>query len=475
MDTVDAGDLRTLLEATVRRAQAAGAEFADVRVVGLEGTSVGVTDGVAKDLFASRSYGAAVRVLRQGYWGFAPTSLVSPAGLEEALAGALACAGAQTGPEKNRVAPPAPELQGERRGATEVQVDPRGVSETEKMERIRALEGDAREYGPQIKTTSAYYADGTMRETVANSYGTFADQTIVRTQAGVYVVAREGDNRRTAHRSIAEEAGYEVIRDADTGRFGVEAAEVAVRQLGAAPAPAGRFPVVMDPGITGLFAHEAVGHNAEGDGVALRTSILEGRLGQAVGSPAVTMIDDATLPRSTGSYFFDSEGTPAARRTIIDRGVLAGYLHSLESAARLEARPNGSARGYLHQNPPIVRMSNTFFAPGEATLESLLDGIDYGLLCRGANWGYVFVERGQFTCNVEEATAIRKGQLAEPVSNVSIGGITLDVLQGIEACSRDFELKLTGGMCGKGGQPMWVNAGGPYVRVREVVVGGYRQ
>jgi TldD protein len=473
---MEGGDLRSLMEAVVRQAQAAGAEFADVRIVSLDGTTVGVTDGVAKDLIASHSYGAGVRVLHRGHWGFAPTSLVTRAGLEEALRGALACAAAQTGPEQSQVGTPAHGQHGTaRQAATEVAVDPRGVSEQEKIERLLALERDARTYSPLVKSTSASYADGVMQELVANSFGTFTDQSIIRTQAGITVMARDGDNRQSARRAIAELAGYEIIRNADTATFGVEAAQVAVKQLGAARAPAGRFPVVMDPGITGLFAHEAVGHNSEGDGVAMHTSILEGRLGDRVGSPAVTLIDDATIPRSSGSYFFDSEGTPAARRTIIDGGVLAGYLHSLESAAQLGARPNGSARAFLHQNIPVVRMSNTFFAPGQATLDQLLDGIEYGLLCRGANWGYVFVERGQFTCNVEEATAIRHGQLAEPVSNVSIGGITLDVLQGIEACGAQFELKLTGGMCGKSGQPMWVNAGGPYVRVREVVVGGYHQ
>ncbi len=469
---MDPGDLRTLMEGAVRRAQAAGAEFADVRFVSLESTSVGVTDGVAKDLLASHNFGACVRVLHDGRWGFAPTNVVTEAGLQEALQGALACAQAQTGGDRSRVAAPNEAPPGAQRAATEVEVDPRGVSEQEKMDRILALERDAREHSPLVKTTTAWYSDRVMQEVVANSFGRFADQTIIRTNAGISVVARDGDNRQTAHRSIGQLAGYEIIRGADTRTFGVEAAEVAVRMLGAQPAPAGRFPVVMDPGITGLFSHEANGHNAEGDGVAHERSILSGRLGEQIGSPAVTMIDDATIPRSTGSYFFDSEGTPAARRVIIDKGVLAGFLHSLESAARLGAQPNGSA---LHRNLPIVRMSNTFIAPGDKTLEELLDGIEYGLLCRGANWGYVFVERGQFTCNVEEATAIRKGQLAEPVSNVSIGGITLDVLKNVEACSKDFELKLTGGMCGKNGQPMWVNAGGPYVRAREVVVGGYRQ
>ena len=116
---MDPGDLRTLMEGAVRRAQAAGAEFADVRFVSFESTSVGVTDGVAKDLLASHNFGACVRVLKNGYWGFAPTNAVTAAGLQEALDGALACAGAQTGSDKSRVAAPEGTPPGEQRAATE--------------------------------------------------------------------------------------------------------------------------------------------------------------------------------------------------------------------------------------------------------------------------------------------------------------------------------------------------------------------
>src|SRR5438045_6125633 len=101
---MDPGDLRALMEDTVRRAQTSGAEFADVRFVSFESTSVGVTDGVAKDLLASHNFGACVRVLKRGHWGFAPTNAVTPAGLQAALAGALACADAQTGDDRSRVA-----------------------------------------------------------------------------------------------------------------------------------------------------------------------------------------------------------------------------------------------------------------------------------------------------------------------------------------------------------------------------------
>lgn len=133
--------------------------------------------------------------------------------------------------------------------------------------------------------------------------------------------------------------------------------------------------------------------------------------------------------------------------------------------------PNGSARadGFMHR--PIVRMSNTMIQPGEASLEELMKDIELGILLRGGQWGYVWCEKGQYTCHAGEGVMIRNGQLAEQVRDVSISGMTLETLANAEGVSRDFELEMPGN-CGKNGQSMPVNGGGPYVKVKEIVVGG---
>jgi len=124
-----------------------------------------------------------------------------------------------------------------------------------------------------------------------------------------------------------------------------------------------------------------------------------------------------------------------------------------------------------HQYEPIVRMSNTFIESGDATLEEMMQDIDRGLLLEGSYWGYVFTARGQFTCNIENAYQIENGKRGQHYRNASISGLTLEMLSTVDAVGSEVSFEL-GGTCGKGGQTMHVDAGGPHLRIRDVVVGG---
>jgi TldD protein len=200
-------------------------------------------------------------------------------------------------------------------------------------------------------------------------------------------------------------------------------------------------------------------------------SILEGKVGTRVAAECISIVDDATIAGSWGSYRYDSEGVPGERRVIVEKGVLKGFMHSLETAAKMGVRPNGSARADGFANRPIVRMSNTMILAGEVSLEELIADIELGILLRAGEWGYVWCEKGQYTCHAGEGVMIRDGKLAEQVRDVSISGMTLETLASALGVSRDFEMEMAG-TCGKAGQTMSVNGGGPYVKVGEIVVGG---
>jgi len=217
--------------------------------------------------------------------------------------------------------------------------------------------------------------------------------------------------------------------------------------------------------------HEALGHNTEADAVWAGESILAGRIGDRIASEKVTVCDDPTYPNSYGSYDYDSEGVAAEKRVLIENGVLKTYLHSLETADKFKVQPNGAARaqGFLHR--PIVRMSNTYMAPGTDRVEDLFKGIDRGVYLRDGSWGYVFVDKGQFVCHATQAQMIEHGALGEPLRDVSVSGMMLETLTEIEAVTDDFEMDKPG-MCGKNGQGAPVNCGGPHVRVKGLVVGG---
>ena len=350
--------------------------------------------------------------------------------------------------------------------------DPRKVPIEKKMEILSAFEREAINYGKEhIVNTQLSYGDWGTREIVCNTLGTLTESEYVRTMIGAGITAREGEVRQRGFEHKGRLGGFEWIERLTPDDISVKAARMAVSLLRAKRAPAGEFPVVFHPSITGLLVHEALGHNAEADHVRSGESILEGKLGTKVASECVSIVDDATVEGSWGSYRYDSEGTPGQRRTIIENGVLAGLMHSLETAAKMGVQPNGSARADGYHSRPIVRMSNTFIVPGEKSFEEIIRDIDYGVFLKGGQWGYVFCERGQYTCHAGEGWMIRNGELAEHLRDVSISGITLETLMNVEAISRDFEMDMAG-MCGKSGQGMYINAGGPYVLVKKLVVGG---
>jgi TldD protein len=325
--------------------------------------------------------------------------------------------------------------------------------------------------GDALCNSFVSYHDLWTRETICNTAGTLIEQETIRTGLATAMTVSDGPIRQMAHERFSEQVGFELLDRISVQDFTEKAARRATALLSASRAPSGKFPVVLHPSITGLLVHEALGHNAEADHVFNGESIIEGKLGQEIASEQVTIIDDATLPRLSGSYPYDSEGTPGQKRVIVENGVLKCYMHSLETAARFGMNPNGSARAMDGHCSPIVRMSNTFIAPGELTFEEMIKDIDEGIFMAQGHWGYVFCERGQYTCHAGEAWMIRNGQLGEHLRDVSFSGMTLETLMNIDAVSQDLEFLLPG-MCGKSGQRMHVNGGGPYVRVREVVVGG---
>jgi len=461
--------MRELIEDVLAAAQRAGAVFADLRTTEGAGTTVLVQDGRADKVGAGQSRGAGVRVLVDGAWGFAPTNDPSREELlrcvDDAIRMARAAAPAVTDP--GMVAEVEPVVA---RVVGEVQTDPRGVPLAERVRRVHEIErvAGARD---QIVNSVVQYSDAVGSSVIANTFGTYIESEGARCQVGVRVTAADGTERQSTGKGRAARGGFELVERLDPEDFAGGTADRAVALLSAQQAPAGKFSVIIDPLICGLLVHEAFGHNSEADAVWTGNSILEGKLGQQVAAKSVTIIDDPTLPGLNGSFEYDHEGVPARRHVIVENGVLVGYLHSLETAARLGMEPNGAARTQGHQDVPIVRMSNTAIEPGDCSFETMLAEVGDGLYLSGGAWGYVYTAAGQFTCNVEQAFRIEKGELTTRYRNVCISGMTLETLGNVIAVGNNPKFEL-GGTCGKDGQAAPVDSGGPHVAIAGVVVGG---
>jgi TldD protein len=413
-----------------------------------------------------------IRVLLDGVWGFAASSGAERAAAIECLESAMSMAKASRvrvgeRAELYKADPMTDHVE------AEYVKDPRGVPVDRKMQILLDFEKAALDCGrDRIVNTSLRYSDSVETEVICNTFGTSIESQYVRTSIGCAITAGQGDVRQRSSERRARLAGFELIEETEPKELSVRAAETAISLLSAKRAPSGKLPVVFHPRTSSLLIHEALGHNAEADLVLSGESILEGELGQKIAADCVTVIDDGTIEGAWGTCRYDSEGTPSQRRAIIENGVLKSYMHSLETAARFGVPPNGSARAEDYSYRPIVRMSNTFVAPGDSSFEQLIRDIDLGIFVRGGQWGYVFCEKGQYTCHVGEGWIIRNGELAEHVRDVSMSGMILETLMNVDGISQEFQMDKGGGSCGKGGQASPVSGGGPYIRVKEMVIGG---
>ena len=178
----------------------------------------------------------------------------------------------------------------------------------------------------------------------------------------------------------------------------------------------------------------------------------------------------AAVPGLRGSFSYDDEGVAAAKTDLIREGVLVGRLHSRETAARMGEAPTGNARAISYQFPPIVRMTNTYIEPQQATFDDIVSEIDDGVYAK--NWYGGMTSMEMFTFSAGEAYRIRNGRVEELLRPVVLSGNLFETLENIDAIGNDLEMNQGGG-CGKGGQsPLAVSNGSPHIRIRNCLVGG---
>src|SRR5438128_703153 len=245
----------------------------------------------------------------------------------------------------------------------------------------------------------------------------------------------------------------------------------AAGMLDAEKPPAGLMTVVTDPGVSGLLAHEVMGHASEGDEIVKKRSFLTDQVGKKVGSPLVSMYDDGTYPGAHGSIPFDAEGTPAHKTTVIDRGIYRGFLHSLETSGMLKARPTGNGRAQDFGRRVWVRMTNTYFGAGRDKKDEILEDTKSGVLTRKWISGMEDPVGGSFQAVTQSGFRITKGEVGERVRGMTLTGNALSILKSVDRVSK--EIVLDGGSCGKGEEDyVPVAAGGPYMRCKIVVGGG---
>ncbi|QKR00233.1 TldD/PmbA family protein [Metallosphaera tengchongensis] len=291
-----------------------------------------------------------------------------------------------------------------------------------------------------------------------------------------YNIVMSGNGRTVnAWSELGESGGLEKLKDLKVQDHLLERVksldEVLQRGKGVTP---GKKDVVLSPVLSGIMAHESVGHPFEADRVLGRefaqagTSYLAVQEIRDVGSSVVNVADDPTITGSLGFYLIDDEGVRARRKLLIKEGEVNELLQDRFSARKFNTTSNGSARASGYDREPLVRMSNTFFVPGEMNLRELMEDVKDGIYFKTyMEWNIDDMRLGQRYIALE-AYEIRDGELGGPLLFPVLEGKTTDFLRAIDGV--DDSLELFPGTCGKGDpdQGIPVSMGGPNMRLRNV-------
>ncbi len=443
-----------------------GGDFGELYAEDRRGFTVTLDDGRVEGTRAGAERGASVRVVRgeASYFGHVDA-------IDEASLLAVADSVAQAGRgEESR-----PQALGAVRSADghPVAERPERVEAVRKAELLRECNERARAAGGEVTQVSAGYNEERRLVEVFNSDGVAAsdDRTRVRLSAQV-VAKRDGDGGphvETGTDTRGGHAGFELFAS-DPGAVGESAARKALTLLDAVDAPSGRLPVVVGNGFGGVLLHEAVGHGLEADAVHKRASVYAGKLGQQLADASVTAYDDGRRTGEWGSDGIDDEGTPTRRTTVIEDGHLTSYLYDLVRARADGVESTGNGRRQSFRHLPVPRMTNTYFAPGQATPEELIAGVRRGLYAVSFGGGQVEPATGDFVFGVSEGYLIEDGKVTAPVRGATLVGNGLEALRAVDGIAGD--LSIATGYCGKGGQTVPAGVGQPHVRLAALTVGG---
>jgi TldD protein len=350
-----------------------------------------------------------------------------------------------------------------------VRVRPEDVEAARKADLLRACDETARSAGAEVAQVMATYAEIRRQVEVFNSDGLAAADDRTRVRLSVQVVARRDGTVETGQESRGGHMGFELVSESPE-RVAEAAARKALTLLDARDAPSGRMPVVVGKGFGGVLLHEAVGHGLESDAVQKRASVYAGRVGDALAEPFVNAYDDGRHEGWWGSDGIDDEGTPTQATKIIDGGTLSSFLYDVLRARKDGVASTGNGRRESFRHLPIPRMTNTYFAPGDATPEDLIGGVERGLYAVSFGGGQVEPATGDFVFGVSEGYLIEGGKVTAPVRGATLIGNGIEALRAIDGVADDLDIAV--GICGKAGQQVPAGVGQPHVRLRALTVGG---
>ncbi|MEZ9522677.1 metallopeptidase TldD-related protein, partial [Enterovibrio norvegicus] len=210
----------------------------------------------------------------------------------------------------------------------------------------------------------------------------------------------------------------------------------------------------------------------EGDFNRKESSVFSGQIGQQVTSSLCTIVDDGTLQDRRGSLNIDDEGVPGQYNTLIENGILKGYMQDKHNAHLMGVAPTGNGRRESYAHLPMPRMTNTYMLAGESTPEDIISSVEYGLYAPNFGGGQVDITSGKFVFSTSEAYLIENGKVTTPVKGATLIGSGIEAMQQVSMVGNDLALDRGVGVCGKAGQSVAVGVGQPTLKLDAMTVGG---
>jgi TldD protein len=442
-------------------------DYADLYFQLIREESWSLEDSIVKDGMHSIEQGVGVRALAGEKTGFAYSDELMLPALQEAsqAARAIARSGA-SGAMQAWHSPTGHQLY--------LPQDPLdGLSDAAKVQLLERIDVEARRLDPRVTQVMASVSAAHEVVMVLASDGTLAADVRPLIRMNVSVIVEQDGRREQGYSGGGGRFGFAKLIESDRWKdFVREAVRSALVNLDATPAPAGTMTVVLGPGWPGILLHEAIGHGLEGDFNRKGTSAFAGRIGEMVASEQCTVVDDGTLGSRRGSLNIDDEGTPTQCTTLIENGVLRGYLQDKLNARLMGVAPTGNGRRESFAHMTLPRMTNTYMLAGRYDPQEILGSVKKGLYCRNFGGGQVDITSGKFVFSASEAYLIEDGKVTAPVRGATLIGNGPDVLRRVSMVGSDLKLDEGVGTCGKEGQDVPVGVGQPTLRIDGLTVGG---
>ncbi|HIJ16872.1 MAG TPA: TldD/PmbA family protein [Thermoplasmata archaeon] len=424
---VDLQYLSALAERTVSMATHAGADRCDVVAADTDTISVDLEKGSVKQANIFSDPGVGVRAFVKGASGFAVCTGFDDAAVSRAAAMAVSLARAGTPDNDFKDLPVARQVR-TLPGLYEPRVAEIGPDEVVSMViEMSDIAGDHN----KVTSSNASAAVSVCQVALANSNSFSSAQRMTSVDLVVESVARDGDAMFSGYDGCSGRR----LEQGTIERVSTTARDQAVKGLVQTKLETGDYAIIMDPLAAGFVLGNAIGGGLNADSVQRGRSFLAGKLGQVIGSPAVTVYDDPTIEWASGSTSFDGEGVTAARSTLVDKGRLASYLYDSYAAGKESRASTGnSSRGgsvWSYRHPPSISTTNLVVSPGDSSFDEMVRETRSGAYVR-ATFDYPNLATGEFSGLMMESYVIRDGELGPAIRQSTMGIGIVDMLSRVD-------------------------------------------